>query len=81
MGQGGGAGIRRSRCGFVSSETGMGGAHVSGCPRRALGKFSPQVPQEELDRGVLTENMTNALLGFLSGTFKGSQQRWATVDK
>ena len=41
--------------------------------------FLTQVPQEELDRGVSVENMTHEPFGFLSGTFKGSQQRWATV--
>ena len=39
------------------------------------------MPQEELDRGVSVEDMTHEPLGFLSGTFKGSEQRWATVDK
>ena len=27
------------------------------------------------------ENMSHGPLGFLSGSFKGSQLRWATVDK
>ena len=45
------------------------------------GSFLTQVPQEELDRGVSVEDITHEPLGFLSGTFKGSQQRWATVDK
>ena len=45
------------------------------------GRYLTQVPQEELDRGVSVEDMTHEPLGFLSGTFKGSQQRWATVDK
>ena len=44
------------------------------------GIFLTQVPQEELDRGVSVEDMTHEPLGSLSGTFKGSQQRWATVD-
>ena len=39
------------------------------------------MPQEELDRSVSVEDMTHESLGFLSGTFKGSQQRCATVDK
>ena len=72
---------RRSRYGFVSPETGMGGAHVPGCYRRTLRDFLTQVPQRELDRGVPVEGMTHEPLGFLSGTFEGSQQRWATVDK
>ena len=45
------------------------------------GSFLTQVPQGELDRGVPVEDMTHEPLGFLGGTFKGSQQRWATVDK
>ena len=45
------------------------------------GSFLTQVPQEELDRGISVEDMTREPLGFLSGTFKGSQQRWATMDK
>ena len=45
------------------------------------GSFLTQVPREELDRGVSVEDMTHEPLGFLSGTFKRSQQRWATVDK
>ena len=44
------------------------------------GSFLTQVPQGELDRGVPVEDMTHEPLGFLSGTFKGSQLRWATVD-
>ena len=59
----------------------MGGAHVPGCYRRTLRDFLTQVPQRELDRGVPVEGMTHEPLGFLSGTFEGSQQRWATVDK
>ena len=45
------------------------------------GRFLTQVPQEELDRGVSVEDMTHEPLGFQSGTFKVSQQRWTTVDK
>ena len=45
------------------------------------GSFLTQVPQKELDRGVSVRDMTHEPLGFLSGAFKGSQQRWATVDK
>ena len=43
--------------------------------------FLTQVPQEELDLSVPVEDITHEPLGFLSGTFKGSQQRWATVYK
>ena len=44
------------------------------------GSFLTQVPQEELDRGVSVEDMTHEPRGFLSRTFRGSHQRWATVD-
>ena len=39
-----------------------------------------QVPKEEFDRGVSFEDMTHEPFGFLSGTFKGSQRRWLTID-
>ena len=45
------------------------------------GSFLTQMPQEELDRDVSAEDMTQKPLGFLLGIFKGSQQRWATVDR
>lgn len=35
----------------------------------------------ELDRGVYVEDMAHEMLGFLCGTFKRIQKRWATVDK
>ena len=50
-------------------------------PDEHWGRFLTQVPQEELDRGVSVEDMTHESLGFLSDTFKGSQKRWAAVDK
>ena len=40
-----------------------------------------QVPEEEFHSGVALENMSHEPLAFLSGSFKGSQSRWATVDK
>ena len=40
-----------------------------------------QVPEEEFRSGVALENMSHEPLAFLSGSFKGSQLRWATVDK
>ena len=43
--------------------------------------FLTPVPQDALDCGVSVEDMTHEPLGFLSATFKGSQRRWATVDK
>ena len=43
--------------------------------------FLTQVPTAELDDGVEVEKMSHEPLGCLSGTFGGSQQRRATVDK
>ena len=45
------------------------------------GSFVTQVPQEEIDAGIAVEDMTHEPLGFLRGMFRGSQLRWATVDK
>ena len=45
------------------------------------GSFLTQVPEEEFRSGVALENMSHEPLAFLSGSFKGSQLRWATVDK
>ena len=45
------------------------------------GSFLTQVPTAELEGGVEVEKMSHERVGFLSGTFRGSQQRWATVDK
>ena len=45
------------------------------------GSFVTQVPDAEMHCGVSVEEMTHEPLAFLSGTFKGSQLRWATVDK
>ena len=45
------------------------------------GSFVTQVPQSEVDDNVAVEEMSHEPLGFLSGTFRGSQLRWATVDK
>ena len=36
---------------------------------------------EEFRSGVALENMSHEPLAFLSGSFEGSQLRWATVDK
>eukprot|EP00752_Nemacystus_decipiens_P002231 g2116.t1 len=40
-----------------------------------------QVPEGEVLRCVPVEDMSHEPVGFLSGTFRGSQQRWATIDK
>lgn len=46
------------------------------------GSFLTQVPEDEIDRCVDVENMSHEPLGCLSGwLFRGSQLRWATVDK
>ena len=34
-----------------------------------------------MDQNLPVEDMTHEPLAFLSGTFKGSQMRWATIDK
>ena len=34
-----------------------------------------------MDQNLPVEDMTHVPLAFLSGTFKGSQMRWATFDK
>ena len=39
------------------------------------GSLLTQVPQGELQRGFSAQCMTHEPLGFLSGAFKGSQQR------
>ena len=43
--------------------------------------FLMQVPTAELEGDVEVEKTSHEPLGFLSGTFRGSQRRWATVDK
>ena len=45
------------------------------------GSFLTQVPTAELEGSFEVGKMSHELLGFLIGTFRGSQQRWATVDK
>jgi len=45
------------------------------------GSFLTQVPKDEVLRCMPVEDMSHEPLGFLSGTFRGSQQRWATIDK
>ena len=46
-----------------------------------IGECFAQVPEEVFRSGVALENMSHVPLAFLSGCFKGSQLRWATVDK
>ena len=45
------------------------------------GSFVTQVPDAEMDQNLPVEDMTHEPLVFLTGTFKGSQMRWATIDK
>ncbi|MEP0580138.1 MAG: reverse transcriptase domain-containing protein [Marinobacter sp.] len=45
------------------------------------GSFLTQVPEHEFRSGLALESMSHEPLGFLSGSFTGSQLRWATVDK
>jgi len=45
------------------------------------GSFLTQVPESEFYSDIPVEDMSHEPLGFLSGTFRGSQLRWATVDK
>ena len=45
------------------------------------GSFVTQVPDAEMDQNLPVKDMTHEPLAFLSGTFKGSQMRWATIDK
>ena len=45
------------------------------------GSFVAQVPDVEMDQTLPVEDMIHEPLAFLSGTLKGSQMRWATIDK
>ena len=45
------------------------------------GSFVTQVPDAEMNSLVPVEDMSHEPLAFLSGSFKGSQMRWATIDK
>ena len=45
------------------------------------GSFVTQVPDAETDQNLPVEDLTHEPLAFLSGTFKGSHMRWATIDK
>ena len=47
----------------------------------AWGSFLLQFPKAELEGSVEVEKLGHVLHGFLSGPFRGSQQRRATVDK
>ena len=45
------------------------------------GSFLTRVLTVELERGAEVEKMSHEPREFLSGTFRGSRQRWVTVDK
>ena len=45
------------------------------------GSFFAQVPTAELEGVVEVEKVSHEPIGILSGTFRGSQKRWTTVDK
>ena len=45
------------------------------------GSFVTQVPDVHYDPLVPVEDLPHEPLAFLSGSFKGSQLRWATIDK
>ena len=45
------------------------------------GSCTTQVPTVELGGSVAIADMAHEPPGFLSGRFRGSQERWATVDK
>ena len=45
------------------------------------GSFVTEVPTTNLVDGVEVDKISHEPLGFLSSTFRGSQQRWATMDK
>ena len=45
------------------------------------GSFLTQVPEAELGGLLAVEDMSHEPMGILSGTFRGAQVRWATVDK
>ena len=45
------------------------------------GSFVTQVPDAVVDQTLPVKDMTHDPLAFLSGTFKGSQMRWATIEK
>ena len=45
------------------------------------GVFLTQVPKALLEGHVEVEKMSHKPLGFLSGTLRGLQQRWVTVEK
>ena len=45
------------------------------------GSFVTRVPDAEMEQNLPVEAITHEPLAFPSGTFKGSQRRWATIDK
>ena len=47
----------------------------------AIGVGLSRRPDADMEQNLPLEDMTHEPLAFLSGTFKGSQMRWATIDK
>ena len=47
----------------------------------AIGVVLSRRPDADMEQNLPLEDMTHEPLAFLSGTFKGSQMRWATIDK
>ena len=54
---------------------------IPDAPDNHWGSCLTQVPATEHGGGFEVEKKSHELLGFVSGTFRGSQQRRATVDK
>ena len=48
---------------------------------KVWGSCITKVPTVELGGSVAIADMAHEPLGFLSGPFRGSQERWATVDE
>ena len=46
----------------------------------AIGVVLSRRPDADMEQNLPLEDMTHEPLAFLSGTYKGSQMRWATID-
>ena len=60
------------------------GCHVLTFPDASechWGSFVTRVPDAEMDQTLPVDDMTHEPLAFPCGTFKGSQMRWATINK
>ncbi len=63
------------------SEARVASAHVSDASDLFWGCCITQVPRGEVQYDVLVEEMSHEPLGFVSGSFRGSQLNWPTMDK